>query len=383
MSSNSERKNYYVYALSKTPVGEGGFDPASIFYVGKGKGLRWTQHFRDAQKAIEALDEDPTVTLSGKLTSIKDLKLDPKASGGGRIDAFERHAYMIKTNLTEEQALVLEALAIELLKKSGIELTNEVSGHHAAELLKPAAEVRRYYSATRIDVDRVRVNELEEFLPGGARGDHQLTIVVKGSTEDMSKYDDLFLDELEEGDPLIEEFFGDRDQNPRFGNGRVTASIGNRMESVRPGWNPDEPWTDEEARERARHYWPIKASNVEILHKIAADDRLSLRMLIQDPRAGQSALRYSWKVDPDGDWLDYGSRVGIPLGESYGEDEDDTLATTPHRSDDGKQLLEAQSNGIGYADFTNAVYYDDPEFSDTLDVEEQLKEEAEAEGEEE
>ena len=370
-----EENNYYVYALTKAPTGKDRVDPSQIFYVGKGKGLRWAQHFREAEKAIQSTEKDPTLTLTRKFEAIRDLNLDLSNASTGRHDAFEDHAYIVATGLSQDEAYRLEALTISLLTQTGIELTNMVSGHHASAMFKPAGEVRRYYSATRVDVTRVAADDIFKYVPGGENGDRHLRIVVKGSKDDMSEYRDLFLDELKEGDPLIEEFFGDRDQNPRFDNGRVTASIGERMESVRRGWNPAVPWTDDEARERARHYWPIDPYKVEALQEIAADDRLILSLLVKDPRAGQSALRYSWKVDPDGDWLDYGDRVGIPLGQTLDQDTDPYLGTTPHRDSDGKQLLAGLQNNPGYADFTGAEVSNVTDVSDTLDAADQAESE--------
>ena len=272
--------DYYVYALSTVPAVGGVFDPDNIFYVGKGRGLRWLSHFREAQRDLAA----GNTSRSRKQDRIAQLL----ESSSGDLD-LEQYAFIVKGGLDEDSAFLVEALTIELLRKFGVDLTNVVAGHHAYALFKPAGEVRRYYSAQVLDVDRVLTVDngagwsIGDFLPGGARAEDDLVVVVKGSADVL----DMFVDVETE------------DCDARFSGG-VVVRAGEVVESGRRGWDPDDPWTDGEARERARHYWPVSVSTVATLQEIAREGRLRLALLVVDPRAGQSAVRYEWQVDPSG-----------------------------------------------------------------------------------
>ncbi|WP_297006003.1 GIY-YIG nuclease family protein [uncultured Corynebacterium sp.] len=321
------RGEYYVYALSLTPVDEG-FDLRNIFYVGKGKGARWQQHFKDTVTDLRRRDVDATVTLSAKKQTISDL-ID---AADGDLD-IERHAYLVEWSLTEAEALRTEALVIKMMRSYGNVLTNEVAGHHEAEVLMPAGEVRRFYAAEKAEIERVRTADLADFLPGGPREREGICVVVKGSSEEMPLSPDII------GDGPVGHFWD--------------AEAGEPFEDVvRRGWDPRWPWSDDEARERARHYWPVGDATADILAGIAEDGRLTLAMAITDPRARQTVVRYSWVVDDtDERWLRYlgTGRVGFPLGTANNESWDPWLGKCLIREEDGKQLLEAMAGGIGYA----------------------------------
>jgi hypothetical protein len=70
------------------------------------------------------------------------------------------------------------------------------------------------------------------------------------------------------------------------------------------GWDPFDPWTDQEARERARRYWPIAAHRVR---SWLAEPETSPRCLllgIPEPD-GRTVVRYAWQIDPQGSWEFY------------------------------------------------------------------------------
>lgn len=316
--------DFYVYALSRVPVTAGRFNPDNIFYVGKGKGLRWQAHFAEAREAMAQKDADPEIELSAKHQEISRIIGDV-----GDDLVLEDYAYIVRGNLTEDEAFLIEALIIKLLNRPGAELTNKVAGQHAERALIPATEVRRFYSAEELEVDRVRAAELKGFIPGGEWDQHGVCIIVKGSTADMEEYEDI-----------------DFDAEPRFPGAAV--DVGERR-GVRRGWSPDWPWEDADARERARHYWQLSVDTVKALQAIAADGRLQLAMLIKDSRAGQSAVRFVWEVDARGTWLDYGRKVGIPLGAELPDDA--WLGASLVRQEDGKQILEGMPNGVTFAAF--------------------------------
>ncbi len=120
----------YVYAL---------VDPRDnhIFYVGKGSGNRVYQH---AQAAI--VDDSKSLKLS-IIRNIKDLGLEVKY-------------YIIRHNLTEEEAYLVESSIIDLLtypafNKENI-LTNLVSGHHQwDEGIKTDTEINTLYNCPKIE----------------------------------------------------------------------------------------------------------------------------------------------------------------------------------------------------------------------------------------
>lgn len=331
-------ERYYVYALSTVPVGET-FDPNSIFYVGKGTGKRWENHFKEAQRQFSQDENGEPPELSAKFRALREILQACESHHD-----FENYVYIVKGGLPEKSALQLEALTIELLLSMGVELSNLVRGHHSADLLKPAAEVRRYYGAEPMFVDWIRADSITDFLAGGPRGEDTLFLAMKGSTEDMA-----YLEDVDWEDAVT----GEADNID--GVHRVLARPD--PEKIRRGWNPEDPWTDEEARERARHYWTISAEKLRTLQQIALDERLELVLLIRDPRAGQTAIRYHWQVEGEGEWLEYGTyegetwrreQVGIPLGAAFEEKEDALLGHIPYNRRNERHIFNGPQGGHTY-----------------------------------
>ena len=99
---------YYVYALA---------DPRDnkIFYIGKGKGNRVFQHAKDA------LNEE---NENLKLDKIRSILQEGK----------QVNLYILRHNLTEDVAYIVESTLIDLLTYSKFnkinQLTNIVAGHH-------------------------------------------------------------------------------------------------------------------------------------------------------------------------------------------------------------------------------------------------------------
>ncbi|MBD5090295.1 MAG: endonuclease [Lactobacillus sp.] len=124
-----EGLKYYVYAL---------VDPSDnrIFYVGKGSGNRVYQHARAA-----LVDDSPSLKLS-TIREIKELGLDVMY-------------YIIRHNLTEQEAYLVESSIMDLLtypafNKENI-LTNIVSGHHQwNEGIKTDEEINILYDCPKI-----------------------------------------------------------------------------------------------------------------------------------------------------------------------------------------------------------------------------------------
>lgn len=128
--SVTEALKCYVYAL---------IDPRDnrIFYIGKGTGNRVYQH------AQAAITED---SQSVKLSTIREIQ---------NLGLTVRH-YIIRHNLTEHEAYLVESTIIDLLtypafNKENI-LTNIVSGHHQwDEGIKTDEEINILYDCPKIE----------------------------------------------------------------------------------------------------------------------------------------------------------------------------------------------------------------------------------------
>ena len=117
---------YYVYML---------IDPLSNkpFYVGKGVNNRVFDHIKYAI-------DNPNVSTE-KCDTIRQI-------GAENV----RHVIVTHGLATEEDAYRIESLIIDVLNYSGIQLTNEVSGHHANESgIMTADEITRLYSAAQLN----------------------------------------------------------------------------------------------------------------------------------------------------------------------------------------------------------------------------------------
>lgn len=120
---------YYVYAL---------VDPRDnkIFYIGKGKGNRVFQHAKDA------LNEND---ISLKLDYIRAIHREGK----------QVKLYILRHNLTEDVAYVLESTLIDMLTYNKFnrinQLTNLVAGHHQwDEGIKNVDEINAIYNCSKI-----------------------------------------------------------------------------------------------------------------------------------------------------------------------------------------------------------------------------------------
>ena len=120
----------YVYVL---------VDPRNncIFYVGKGSGNRVYQHAEDA------VVEDRRSLMLSTIREVKELGLDVKY-------------YIIRHNLSEQEAYLVESSIIDLLTypafNKGNILTNIVSGHHQwNEGIKTDEEINILYDCPKIE----------------------------------------------------------------------------------------------------------------------------------------------------------------------------------------------------------------------------------------
>lgn len=124
---------YYVYAL---------VDPRDnkIFYIGKGKGNRVFQHAKDALKEND---------VSLKLDYIRAILKE-----GKRVKL-----YILRHNLTEDIAYVLESTLIDMLTYNKFnrinQLTNLVAGHHQwDEGIRNIDEINEIYNCPKLKINK-------------------------------------------------------------------------------------------------------------------------------------------------------------------------------------------------------------------------------------
>ena len=124
-----ESLKYYVYAL---------VDPRDnrIFYIGKGKGNRIFQHAENACK-----DDESNL----KLDTIRNI-----IQGGKKVEY-----YILRHNLTEEEAYIVESTLIDLLTypkfNKEFQLANISAGHHQwDEGIKSVEDVNALYCRAKI-----------------------------------------------------------------------------------------------------------------------------------------------------------------------------------------------------------------------------------------
>ena len=135
-----EHLDYYVYAL---------LDPdGSIFYIGKGKGNRVFSHVNEAEKAQNAQKLGTPDALSKKLQHIKDIK-----AKGGKVGQ-----YIIRHGLTNEHALIVESVLIDLfrqkneLKLNNVEsLDNKINGFQS-QGIHTVEEIEQMYNMKEAEI---------------------------------------------------------------------------------------------------------------------------------------------------------------------------------------------------------------------------------------
>jgi hypothetical protein len=136
----------YVYALVDPAIDPS--DPRRFFYIGKGVNQRCFQHAAAEIGWIPDKDgPDP------KLDIVRRIRSDT---------ASPPPVVIVKSGLTDEESLALEAVLIGLLRGRA----NRQSGNHAAELWLPAAHVDAK-TANPIPLKEIRATVLLVSLNGG------------------------------------------------------------------------------------------------------------------------------------------------------------------------------------------------------------------------
>ena len=318
MTENSKStRRYYVYALTTEP--EGPFQLDEVFYIGKGIGYRYKDHLKDAIKQRKL---NP-----GKLNKKQKEILKLRRSD------FEKHVFILNLELIKDDAFAVESAWIKLIRGiDGTKLANIVGGHHETRVLRRFPDVRPFVTGEFPKmVKRVGIDELSSFSKSKLNR-KVVRILVKGSNTDMEQCQTIRL--------------GKVSHVPY----RAYHAEVDKSNMIRRRWSIYNPWSDEEARQRAARYWPIGKdwdSAIELMQELAKDGRLELGLLIKDGNA--TVLRYLWKVK-DGLWEQYDwerRRFGFPLGEPIKDDP--WLGCKILDKKTGKGFFSAMVDGVGFA----------------------------------
>lgn len=281
---------YYIYGLVDPRVlRDTGDRMLSIFYVGKGIRSRWAQH---EKKVIQDLRQELLVERTGsKAERIREI-LDR----GHPIPAIRLSAgYVDSKDAERAESLAIDTIN-ELLRAAGRRpLTNVKPGYKAGFIW-----LREHFTFTE-------VQELDiDPDPDSGSGPDRTELLVKGTTEELVR-------------PGQRRATGDdRPDWPADATARITAITplwddDPEAFTIR-GWDAYDPWTDDEARERARRMWRIGAERVQSW--VRNPETMPVHLLLGIPYHGQTVVRYAWQIDPAGQWEYYTDSAywGVPLG---------------------------------------------------------------------
>ena len=233
----------------------------SALYVGKGIGARMHEHIREAKQALA--DSSNVVQ---RINQSKVQKLVEMLERGSQISAFRISAGYS----SDKDAFLAESLAITLINSSrgdNNKLLNAVSGHNSV----PIADMATHFLFAGSKVER---------LPAIA---NELAILVK--TTDKESATDHFV-------PLKKKYIYKGEPV----NGISVMTLG-RTKKPRRAWNPINPWTDLEAIDRARHYWPFSIE--KIMNWLSSRNERPRYLFAAVPDGMNSVVRYIWEIDWD------------------------------------------------------------------------------------
>jgi hypothetical protein len=284
---------YYIYGLvDPQALHDTSGDPLlSIFYIGKGRRSRWAEHEKEVRIALQR-EEILLERYSSKAERIRKI-LDR----GQQVPALRLSAgYLDEQDAYCAEALAIDTVGAALAAASRPPLTNATPGHYAGFLW-----LREHFVFTEVVEE-----DLKAGLANQATGPAQTELLVKGTTDDLDMPDQRV--SLAASLPAAVAALAHR----------VTAleTLDDQIVASRRGWKPYDPWTDLEARERARRYWPIAPGRVASW--IESPSTMPARLLLGIPEpGGRTVVRYAWRIDPAGSWEYYPqtNRWGIPLAE--------------------------------------------------------------------
>lgn len=311
---------WYVYALID-PIAyrQTGSQLLSVMYVGKGAKDRVNQHARDERRALQdALASIPMwASKSDRIRWVLGTGEDIAAVtlASGFVD--EDDAYRAETLAMELISRLLAAHGLEPLgnitpghgQSAGMAIAGQpqVLGGPKGPALTPAAvpdepqfELRSVRESLHASTSRRVDWRSSGVIP-------RPTILVKGTADAIPG--------------------GSHPPLPPTVLPATLADVATRIvprdtgivagsEFDRRGYDPDNPWSDHEARERATRYWPFAPATVR--GWLLDDQSGPVDLLLAIPGAGGTTVRYAWQIDRAAtfEFFPDGGRWGIPLGKA-------------------------------------------------------------------
>jgi hypothetical protein len=282
-SRDEDQRVYYVYGLIDPQAMRDTHDELlSVFYVGKGRGSRAEDHENDVRRALTR--EAELLERHGS----KAARIRKILERGDRVQALILASGFIDSQDAERaESLAIATVNALLAAAQRSQLTNASPGNFAGFL--HLSEHLTFVSCDPLVIDP-------------EAGAH-LAILVKGTPEPLAAgghrevQEDLGFDALAERIIVLRDALEPDD-------GAFT----------RRGWDPHDPWSDDEARERARRYWPL--GREKVLAWLGDPDGMPRLLLLGIPHHGRTVVRYMWSIAPDGAWEYFPDthRWGVPLG---------------------------------------------------------------------
>ncbi|MGB7234560.1 MAG: GIY-YIG nuclease family protein [Rhodococcus sp. (in: high G+C Gram-positive bacteria)] len=278
---------YYVYGLiDPFALQETDDQLLSIFYVGKGKDLRWAQHEKDVRQSLEK------EVLRLERRGSKAERIRKVLERGGTVSAMRLSGgYANELDAYRAESLAIDLVGAQLAVAGRPPLTNATPGHHAGFIA--LGEHFKFVTSQQDDVDAVDTGV-------------GMSILVKGTTEPLKSGGHRVLD----AQNLPSTLTPWRDQITVLSHGFDNPS----EQFDRPGWDPNNPWSDIQARERASRYWQL---GVDRVSGWLRDPSTAPKVLLLGiPTGGETVIRFAWEVASDTSWEFFpdNKRWGVPLG---------------------------------------------------------------------
>jgi hypothetical protein len=321
-------ESYYIYGLvDPLALHQTGDQLLSIFYVGKGRRSRWVHHEKEERRALNR-EEVRLERRSSKAERIR-MILDR----GQQVPAIRLSAgYLNEADAYHAEALAIDTVNAALAAAGRPQLTNATPGHHAGFVW--LGEHFVFTETTEQDVDAVGASD---------KGQGGTEIFVKGTSDSITRPGQRRATAAALPDDV------------RDLAGRVVAidflGEDHPEEIESRGWDPFDPWTDVEARERARRYWPIAAHRIRSW--LVEPETLPKYLLLGIPEpGGRTVVRYAWQIDRQGPWEFYTGwgRWGVPLSERVRDHP--RLGSALYETKNGRrqQVLAGYASGIRVLD---------------------------------
>ena len=325
-------EGYYIYGLiDPLALHQTGDQLLSVFYVGKGRRSRWAFHETEERRALDR-EELRLERRSSKAERIRVI-LDR----GQQVPAIRLSAgYLVEADAYRAEALAIDTINAVLAAAGRPPLTNATPGHHAGFVW--LGEHFAFTETTEQDIDPLTA-------PDDGQG--SMEIFVKGTSDSLSRpaqrraASEVLPNDLLDLRRRIVAIDSLGDDHPEAIESR--------------GWDPFDPWTDLEARERARRYWPIAANRVRSW--LLGPETMPVCLLLGIPEpGGKTVVRYVWQIDPHGSWEFYtdSRRWGVPLGKRVRDHPRLGSALYETRNGRRHQVLAGYASGIRVLDISTA-----------------------------